>query len=71
MPFNPEATYSVDEGDTSVAWDPGFQPLVDNVTVTWTIDPLPADAKELTFTITDLDRWPGPWEFRIQLDDGA
>ncbi len=31
------------------------------------LDPVPADAKELTFRITRLGDWQGPWEFKVQL----
>jgi hypothetical protein len=32
------------------------------------VNPIPSDAKELTFTITKLDDWVGPWEFKIPLE---
>jgi hypothetical protein len=32
------------------------------------LNPIPADAGELTFTITQLNDWEGPWEFRIPLE---
>lgn len=32
------------------------------------LDPVPSDAKELTFTITQLGDWEGPWEFRVPLE---
>ena len=31
------------------------------------LDPLPSDARELTFTITRFGDWQGPWEFNIPL----
>jgi len=32
------------------------------------LNPIPSDAKELTFTITRLGDWEGPWEFHIPLE---
>jgi hypothetical protein len=32
------------------------------------VDPVPSDAKNLTFTITKLGEWEGPWEFKIPLE---
>jgi hypothetical protein len=33
------------------------------------LDPVPADAKELTFVIPEIrPNWPGPWEFGIPLE---
>ena len=34
---------------------------------TW-LDPVPSDAKELTFVITKFGDWQGPWEFHIPLE---
>jgi hypothetical protein len=32
------------------------------------LDPVPVDAKELTFIIPEIrPDWVGPWEFRVQL----
>jgi len=31
------------------------------------LDPVPSDARELTFTITKFGDWQGPWEFHIPL----
>lgn len=41
-----------------LAWAHPFEPL----------DPVPADAKELTFTIPRFGDWEGPWEFKIPLE---
>lgn len=32
------------------------------------LDPVPDDARELTFTITRLGDWQGPWEFKVALE---
>ena len=32
------------------------------------LDPVPSDATELVFTITQLNDWQGPWEFKVPLE---
>jgi len=32
------------------------------------LDPVPSDATELVFTITQLNDWQGPWEFKVSLE---
>ena len=32
------------------------------------LDPVPSDAKELTFIITRFGDWEGPWEFKVPLE---
>jgi hypothetical protein len=32
------------------------------------LDPVPSDARKLTFTITRLGDWEGPWEFHVPLE---
>jgi len=66
--------YSVDGGAIKQAGSAGFRFLEDGIRYTWkNLDPVPADAKELTFRI--IMRWEdkpeellGPWEFKIPLD---
>lgn len=48
----PAAERLLDQG-TELIWD--------------NLDPVPSDAKELTFTITEFGDWQGPWEFHIPL----
>jgi hypothetical protein len=39
------------------------------ITLTWDeIEPIPVGAEELTFMITRLGDWEGPWEFKIPLE---
>jgi hypothetical protein len=66
------ALYTVD-GITKDAGVAGMRPLEDGLQLHWGyepeyIDPIPSDAKELTFTITKLGDWEGPWEFKIPLE---
>ena len=41
----------------------------DGIRLSWDeLDPIPGDAKELTFTITKFGEWEGCWEFRVPLE---
>ena len=67
-----KAEYSVD-GITKYAGTAGFNTKGDGIKLVWgggpgKLDPVPSDAKELTFTITQLNDWEGPWEFKIPLE---
>jgi hypothetical protein len=65
------ATYTVD----SVIHDAGvaaMNPGESGLTLRWgsgldKIDPIRADARELTFTITKIHDWEGPWTFEVPL----
>jgi hypothetical protein len=65
------ATYTVD----SVVHDAGvaaMSPGDNGLTLRWgygldKIDPIPADAGDLTFTITKMRDWEGPWTFEVPL----
>jgi hypothetical protein len=65
------ATYMVD----GVAHDAGvaaMSPGENALTLRWgygldKIDPIPAGAGELTFTITKIRDWEGPWTFEVPL----
>jgi len=67
------AEYSVDGNDVKEAGFAGFRFLEDGTRYTWkALDPVPTDAKELTFRI--IMRWEdkpeellGPWEFKVAL----
>jgi hypothetical protein len=68
MPF---AEYSIDS--VSKPASPGgihFYP--DGIGLIWSessaLNPIPADAKELTFTISNIGNWTGPWQFKIPLN---
>mgnify|MGYP003393101024 CR=1 FL=1 len=40
----------------------------DGIRLTWAqLDPIPSDAKEITFTITRINDWTGAWVFKIPL----
>jgi len=69
MMFHAEAKYSVDGGVSKLAGSSGIRPLENGILHIWdNLDPIPVDAKELTFRITKLGDWEGPWEFKIPLD---
>jgi hypothetical protein len=64
------AQYIVD-GAIKDAGTAGMRYCDDGIRLRWGhdtgLDPVPSDAKELTFTITEFGDWQGPWEFRIPL----
>lgn len=66
--INSEAEYSVDGGITRQPVDIGGQFTESGARLIWDIDPIPVNAKELTFTITQLGDWEGRWEFKIPLE---
>jgi len=66
------AEYSF-SGVTRNAGTAGFSTKDSGMRLVWGIgmhklDPVPSDATELVFTITQLNDWQGPWEFRIPLE---
>ena len=71
MAVTARAEYSFD-GATRNAGFAGFRTEGDGIGLVWggrphRLDPIPNDAKELTFTITQLNDWQGSWEFKIPL----
>lgn len=65
------ATYTVD-GVVHDAGVAAMNPGENGLTLRWgtgldKIDPIPADAKGLTFTIKKIGDWPGPWTFEVPL----
>ncbi len=65
-----EAEYSFDGGFFKQASPSGIRFLENGVQHTWGeyLDPAPKNAEELTFRITKLGDWEGPWEFKIPLE---
>jgi hypothetical protein len=66
------ATYTVD-GEVKDAGVAAMNPLEDGLRLQWgygpeSITPIPAGAKELSFTITKIGDWEGPWRFEIPLE---
>lgn len=62
------AEYSVDGGIIKQA-RPRAKFTKSGITLIWDdLDPVPNDAKELTFVITEFGGQEGPWEFKIPLD---
>lgn len=64
-----EAEYSFDGGSFKQAFPSGINFLENGVQHTWDeyLDPAPENAEVLTFRITKLGDWEGPWEFKIPL----
>ena len=63
------ARYSIDGGPMIDAGPSEIHFLNDGMSHVWNLDPVPEDATELTFVITRLGDWDGPWEFVISLQD--
>ena len=64
-----EAEYSFDGGSFKQAFPSGIRFLENGLQHTWGeyLDPAPKNAESLTFRITKLGDWEGPWEFKIPL----
>jgi hypothetical protein len=64
-----EAVYSIDGGPSQIAGESNFRPLENGMLYIWDwMDPVPADARELTFRVTKLGDRIGLWEFKIPLN---
>ncbi len=69
MWIHAEAEYSIDGGTMKQAGPSGIRFLDNGTSHIWdNLDPVPKNAKEVTFRITKLGDWQGPWEFTIQLE---
>jgi len=69
MMLHAEAEYSVDVGAFRMAGSSGIRPIESGIQHIWkNLDPVPSDAKELTFVITRLGDWEGRWEFNTPLE---
>lgn len=68
MMVHADAQYSVDGGPVKEMGLSANRFLKNGIQLIWeNLDPIPSDAKVLTFTITKLGDWEGPWEFFIPL----
>jgi hypothetical protein len=66
--INSAAEYNVDGGTIKHVRAGGGKADAAGITLTWDeIDPIPVNAREFTFTITQLGDREGRWEFKIQL----
>lgn len=66
--INSVAEYSVDGGSVKQA-RPQAQFIKSGIRYKWyNLDPVPNNTKELTFIITKLGDWEGPWEFKVPLE---
>jgi len=69
MKLHAEAEYSLDGGPVTKAGPSGIGFLEDGMRHSWThLDPVPKGTREITFVITKLGDWEGPWEFKISLE---
>ncbi|MDD5701611.1 MAG: hypothetical protein PHU23_06115 [Dehalococcoidales bacterium] len=65
---NSTAEYSVDGGEVVMIRSGGGKADAEGITLTWdNLDPMPVEAKEITFIITQLGGLKGPWEFKVKL----
>jgi flagellar hook assembly protein FlgD len=71
MALHADAEYSVDSGVIKETFPSGISFLENGMQHTWAeyLDPVPQNSRELTFRITKLGDWEGPWEFVLPLDD--
>jgi len=70
MALHAFAEYSTDGGVMKQTFPSGIRFLENGMQHTWDeyLDPVPKNAKQLTFRITELGDWQGPWEFEIPLE---
>jgi hypothetical protein len=68
MQLDPSAEYSLDGGPMKDAGPSGLGFLENGIRNSWASDPVPNGTKELTFVITKLGEWEGPWKFRVSLE---
>jgi len=66
--FPISAYYMVDGGEKLIPYSPGFKWVGDKIMIVWQIDPVPADAREMTLVITGIGEYSGLWKFRIPLN---
>jgi len=67
--YNTSAEYSLDGGPVKKAGTSGVHYLLNGMKHTWDmLDPVPKGTKEITFVITELGDWEGPWEFHVSLE---
>ncbi len=70
MILHASAEYGVNGGVVKQTFPSGIRFLENGMLHTWDeyLDPIPKNAKELTFRITKLGDWEGPWEFKVLLE---
>ena len=73
--FNAKGEYSIDGGAATYTGPAGVRFLDNGVEMVWdNLDPIPKNAKELSFRVTSIERgvpddsrWTGLWDFTIML----
>lgn len=67
--YNAIAEYRLDNGAVKKAGASGVRYLLNGMEHIWDmLDPVPKGTKEITFVITELGDWEGPWEFQVSLE---
>jgi hypothetical protein len=72
MSLHAEAEYSIDGGVIKQTYPSSIDFLDSGMRHTWYqyLDPVPQNSHKLTFRITRLGDWEGPWEFEVSLESG-
>jgi len=69
MELHARAEYCLDGGLMKDAGLSGIGFVEDGMRHSWImLDPVPKGTRELTFSITELGDWDGPWEFQVLLE---
>jgi len=69
MELSAEAEYSLDGGPVTETEPSAIGFLEDGMRHSWKhLNPVPKGTREITFVITKLGDWEGPWKFRVPLD---
>ena len=69
MALHAEAEYTLDGRPTKKVGLSAIGFLENGMRHTWDmLDPVPKGSKEMTFVITKLGEWEGPWEFHVSLE---
>lgn len=72
MALHASAEYSIDDGAARQAFSSGIRFLENGMQHSWDqyLDPVPQNSHNLTFRITKIGDYEGPWEFKIPLESG-
>lgn len=63
----PTAFYKIDNYSEQRAIEVGLKMTEEGVISICEFNPIPSDAKKMTYIIEKFGVWEGPWEFEIQL----
>jgi flagellar hook assembly protein FlgD len=73
MSLHAEAEYSIDNGVIKQTYPSSIDFKDSGMEHVWYqyLDPVPQNSHKLTFRITRLGDWEGPWEFEVSLESGV